>query len=198
MSYINNLHPQHHQELYQIINQVISKTIPLWDMSLSGMGRFNSMERIKYELSFDPDPEDMSEEDGPQQEDGEEEDDYWDRRQEWENDIRKAVPCDPGEFSVPEDTKEAWRKEEIVDLVKDYAEHGLQIIVKLATIELTPQKPTYAGGSWHVEGQLVCHSPPQKEESTDLLERAHLCHCSLLLRQRKYQRKSSCIPPTHV
>jgi hypothetical protein len=31
----------------------------------------------------------------------------------------------------------------------------LQIIVKLSNIELTPDKPEYSGGTWHVEGQLV-------------------------------------------
>ena len=36
----------------------------------------------------------------------------------------------------------------------DFGEQGLQVIVKLANIELTPEKPTYDGGSWHVEGQL--------------------------------------------
>jgi hypothetical protein len=30
----------------------------------------------------------------------------------------------------------------------------LQVIVKLATIHLTPDRPEYAGGSWHVEGML--------------------------------------------
>ncbi|KGQ09595.1 hypothetical protein BBAD15_g5071 [Beauveria bassiana D1-5] len=30
----------------------------------------------------------------------------------------------------------------------------LQVIVKLASIHLTPSKPQYDGGSWHVEGQL--------------------------------------------
>ncbi|MEU1321082.1 DUF4246 family protein [Streptomyces tibetensis] len=30
----------------------------------------------------------------------------------------------------------------------------LQVIVKLATIHLTPDKPEYPGGSWHVEGML--------------------------------------------
>ncbi len=28
----------------------------------------------------------------------------------------------------------------------------LQVICKLANIELTPEKPDYTGGSWHVEG----------------------------------------------
>src|SRR5690606_25476567 len=30
----------------------------------------------------------------------------------------------------------------------------LQVIVKLATIQLTPDKPAYPGGSWHVEGMM--------------------------------------------
>jgi len=42
-----------------------------------------------------------------------------------------------------------------LDLRQTYKDHGLQVIVKLANIELTPQKPTYSGGLWHVEGQLV-------------------------------------------
>ena len=42
-----------------------------------------------------------------------------------------------------------------IDLKKEYAKSGLQVIVKLANIHLTPEKPSYDGGSWHVEGQLV-------------------------------------------
>lgn len=34
---------------------------------------------------------------------------------------------------------------------------GLQIIFKLASIHLTPEKPTYDGGSWHIEGALNEH-----------------------------------------
>ncbi|KID94098.1 hypothetical protein MAJ_09937, partial [Metarhizium majus ARSEF 297] len=33
----------------------------------------------------------------------------------------------------------------------------LQVIVELANIHLTPEKPSYDGGSWHVEGQLNEH-----------------------------------------
>ena len=42
-----------------------------------------------------------------------------------------------------------------VELKRDYGERGLQVIVKLANIELTPEKADYGGGTWHVEGQLV-------------------------------------------
>lgn len=34
-----------------------------------------------------------------------------------------------------------------------------QIIVKLANIELTPEKPTYEGGVWHLEGTVVSSAP---------------------------------------
>jgi hypothetical protein len=30
----------------------------------------------------------------------------------------------------------------------------VQVIVKYASIVLTPQQPRYAGGSWHVEGMI--------------------------------------------
>ncbi|KAK2591887.1 hypothetical protein QQS21_010411 [Conoideocrella luteorostrata] len=33
----------------------------------------------------------------------------------------------------------------------------LQVIVKLANIHLTPDQPTYDGGSWHVDGQINEH-----------------------------------------
>lgn len=31
-----------------------------------------------------------------------------------------------------------------------FKEHGLQVIVKMASIELTPEKPHFPAGSWHV------------------------------------------------
>lgn len=55
-------------------------------------------------------------------------------------------------------------KEGQVDMEKEAAnirevfeEHGLQVIVKLANIHLTPDKPIYDGGSWHIEGQQNEH-----------------------------------------
>lgn len=31
---------------------------------------------------------------------------------------------------------------------------GLQVIVKMASIELTPEKPEFPAGGWHIEGQM--------------------------------------------
>lgn len=38
-----------------------------------------------------------------------------------------------------------------------YKDSGLQIIVKMASIELTPEKPDFPPGGWHVEGQMNEH-----------------------------------------
>jgi hypothetical protein len=42
-------------------------------------------------------------------------------------------------------------------LIDQYRESGLQVIVKMASIELTPEKPDFPAGSWHVEGQMNEH-----------------------------------------
>lgn len=38
-----------------------------------------------------------------------------------------------------------------------FKERGLQVIVKMASIELTPEKPNFPTGSWHVS--CLCHFP---------------------------------------
>jgi hypothetical protein len=44
-----------------------------------------------------------------------------------------------------------------VNLASEYRSKGLQVIVKLSSIELTPDNPEYEGGSWHIEGMLNEH-----------------------------------------
>lgn len=79
---------------------------------------------------------------------------YW----EWTNLSNYLVQPEPiGKFKPPHDSNE----EMLVDLRRDYGQYGLQVIVKLANIHLTPEKPRYEGGSWHIEGQLnerICAS----------------------------------------
>ncbi|KAK1765337.1 hypothetical protein QBC33DRAFT_545162 [Phialemonium atrogriseum] len=91
--------------------------------------------------------------------------------------IRSVVHPEPGESFTYEQWKEGvqtpvvppadWsggRNREVdnfsfqdVRLEDTFREQGLQVIVKLASIELTPEKPTYDGGSWHLEGMLNEH-----------------------------------------
>ena len=55
-----------------------------------------------------------------------------------------------------DDVEQYWDLHPLVGLRRDEFGDGkpgrLQIIVKVANIHLTPEKPRYKGGSWHVEG----------------------------------------------
>lgn len=57
----------------------------------------------------------------------------------------------------PDVFKPPTEPEPTFNLQEKCHESGLQIIVKLANIHLTPENPSYEGGSWHVEGQLNEH-----------------------------------------
>jgi hypothetical protein len=136
-SYINNLHPGKNQALYRIIEDIITKAIPQWGMTLGPLRGHNYRKRIEMtEVEFDPDPDQMEEHEKPQQGEDENEDDYYERVWQWENDIRRTVQPEPG-------VCEPW-PEFRIDLKEVYAHRGLQVIVKLANIELTPEKPEYS------------------------------------------------------
>ncbi|KAG5637120.1 hypothetical protein H0H81_005713 [Sphagnurus paluster] len=85
---------------------------------------------------------------------GESDEEYDRRYDQWVRDVRKIVLPDAGVFVPPtvDDSPSAS-----VDLFRDYGHRGLQVIVKLANIHLTPEKPSYDGGTWHVEGKLNEH-----------------------------------------
>lgn len=49
-SYINNLHPHRHSDLYDVVAKIIDRTIPLWDMTLTSVKHnFINPLRIPYE-----------------------------------------------------------------------------------------------------------------------------------------------------
>ena len=138
--------------------------------------------RIDYDrVEYNPDPASWPKEEGPQQEEGEDEMTYGDRRWEWLEEIQRVVLPEPETFAPPPymttDSKDQ------VDLRRDFGERGLQVIVKLANIHLTPEKPEYNRGSWHVEGQMVSSFHLSALYPTDqFAERAHLCVGFILLR----------------
>lgn len=167
-SYINNLHPDDHGDLYSVVEELITRAVPLWNMTLSSTVHQLQHQRISCTLvEYDPDPDDIPEDQRPPQGEDEDEDDYWDRMQEWEAETRKVVIPEPEGFrsrSLHQDYKFLKTREEVptylqaqswINLFEDFKESGLQVIVKLANIHLTPEKPEYPGGSWHVEGQRV-------------------------------------------
>ncbi|KAF9527148.1 hypothetical protein CPB83DRAFT_816168 [Crepidotus variabilis] len=150
-TYVNNLHPKREKTLYNLLEKLIDASIPLWNRTLAPHADHNyrQPQRIGYsDVEYDPDPENGPDTDGPQQEDDEDEDDYLERRQEWIEDTRELIYPEPEESFSPHPEPAA------LDLRQRYGKTGLQVIVKLANIQLTPESPEYEGGSWHVEGQM--------------------------------------------
>jgi hypothetical protein len=122
--------------------------------------------RIEFsEPQYDPDPDQLPDDEKLQQGADESEDDFWQRNYEWEEEFRRThlVLPEPGIFKLPKITIASDPDEEAVDLKRDYGHRGLQVIAKLATICLTPDKPSYEGGSWHVEGHMVSLSRHRKQ-----------------------------------
>ncbi|KAF9335664.1 hypothetical protein BGZ91_010407 [Linnemannia elongata] len=101
-SYINNLHPVEHKEMYPVLEGILEKILA---------------------DDFSDNIEDYC--------------DYSDNR----------VPLPPTfpEFTSPLETLN-------YNLRAAGGKRPLQVIVKLANIELTPDNPKYEGGTWHVEG----------------------------------------------
>ncbi|KAF5313504.1 hypothetical protein D9611_008549 [Ephemerocybe angulata] len=154
LTYINNLHPKHHPDLYTVVEDVIAAAIPLWERTLAPIqsdGGSRIPRRIPFtEAKYDPDPE--SESFCPDPEEGEAEDVFdarYDVWSQWCKDTRRVVLPEPGEF-------EPLAAPDPLSLKELCAGSPLQVIVKLANIELTPGKPEYEGGSWHNES--ICAS----------------------------------------
>ena len=91
-------------------------------------------------MEYDPDTENAPETEGPQRLEGEDDLSYWERRDHWFQTTRKVVLPEPKNFRPLEEPP-------LFDLRKEFAKSGLQVIVKLANIELTPERPEYSGGT---------------------------------------------------
>jgi len=111
-------------------------------------------EGLKYippgqEGSGDDDEEFDSEEERARQERYAEELEYDENYRTWKEENRILIQPEPNPFAPKEPP--------VTDLREKFAKSGLRIIFKLANIHLTPEKPNYEGGFWHIEGALNEH-----------------------------------------
>lgn len=152
-SYINNLQPKKHKTLYEVLERVIAKTIPMWDATL------NSTERTNIEPRIDLTDIPWIEPEGEREKDeDEDEDEEYELDEEWRDQRRILIVPEPEKYATRRDyTQPSHLVTSTINLRNDFATRGLQVIVKLANIHLTPSKPTYDGGAWHIEGQLNEH-----------------------------------------
>ncbi|CAF3644890.1 unnamed protein product [Rotaria sp. Silwood1] len=127
-SYINNLHPIEHKDLYKLIEQIFQRFIPLFNKVLTDLiDNKNKPNRIIV------DPYGWYKDSSPLYDDEEEED------------TRPVILPDVEKFQMSSLTSSTSSN---IDL----RGRKLQVIVKLANIVLTPDNPIYPGGVWHVEG----------------------------------------------
>ena len=136
-NYINNLHPRH-TELYQAIEGVLEHVLPLFEDVITSFRAGRSLEfwagaEPDFELAFDPP--------GPKSQGILErmDDTYYDKYDEWCKRSKTLVAPVVGNF-VPPANRASLKG------------MNLQVITKIASVELTPDNPQYEGGSWHVEG----------------------------------------------
>ncbi|MEY7978431.1 DUF4246 domain-containing protein [Streptomyces pilosus] len=146
-SYVNNVHPEAHRDLAAVLPELFARFRPLLENVLTDLRR-------PRPRRIDPDPYGWydAEPEYPHRSSYADEETYAEARRVWEEaygvwwENRRPVVPDAPVFTPPEPPGESGR----VDL----RGRRLQVVVKLATICLTPEQPAYQGGSWHVEGML--------------------------------------------
>ncbi|TVY13172.1 hypothetical protein LARI1_G009060 [Lachnellula arida] len=81
----------------------------------------------------------------------ESDDEYESKEEKIWHEIRRPVQLQPDPF---ENIADFYAPNEKARLSEKFKNKGLQIIVKMASIELTPEKSDFPVGGWHVEGQM--------------------------------------------
>lgn len=142
-SYINNLHPKH-KDLYGEIERVFNAAIPALNLCLS---RFQSPEYVRIPIPTFTDV-------------------YDERYQQHLDRVLKLYDENEEEAEEAEEEFEKCKANYLKKFPPVYvedpptipydllAQKRIKVIVKMASIELTPEKPAYPGGTWHVEGTI--------------------------------------------
>ncbi|KAJ3282426.1 hypothetical protein HDU79_009940 [Rhizoclosmatium sp. JEL0117] len=160
-SYINNLNSRKHPELQDTIKSVFEAMIPMFELALGSLRLIDPETRIEASMDIN---------------------DYQQRQWEWEfneyvrhkfgvRDLKDpAMPktIDERDFTEFRRQLEVQQRspplkipglpasfEEPIDsgiYSLSLAGRGVQVIVKMANIHLTPENPVFNGGNWHVEG----------------------------------------------
>ena len=134
-SYINNLHPFVYEKEYKVIESILSKFIPLFAKAIA-------YQTIKFDHRINIDPytwyDSLQE---PKEEDFANQDEYYEAADQW---YEERIATQP---SIP-----TFKPPLVLPDPIDMRNCNLQVIVKMANIHLTPNNPSYPGGSWHIEG----------------------------------------------
>lgn len=158
-SYINNVHPAQHAGLYAVIEKIIEQALPMLTETLN-------YHLVPKRIALPEDPGYFALEMGSEafvlEDSG---------FAHWRQSSGTALP-EPDNFRswreqsgeyLGEQPQVLPRFENPVDLWTKLQERGLQVIVKVESLELTPENANLAAGEWHLEGAPVCLSNIQSE-----------------------------------
>ncbi|KAG2022748.1 hypothetical protein CC2G_000475 [Coprinopsis cinerea AmutBmut pab1-1] len=142
LSYINNLHYGSNPVLYNALERLLTRSIPLFEHTLTDLHRNNPLhQRIKgasrYTVWDEPDPPEHSDD-----EDG------W---SEFETTMRNWVmnrPIELPDVPVTGYSGERQQRRHVVSL----RGRKLQVVTRVQEIQLNPGEPEHPGFEWHVEG----------------------------------------------
>ena len=126
-SYINNVHPYTHRSLYHITENLIDSFLPLFNYTLIDLKASGWQNQRMHLAVLGRDP---------------------------------MIQREPDPFRPPEqraldwlDRQGRYRDVIFVDLKKEFWNVGVQMVLQLQDINLTPEEPGYEGEPWHVQGQ---------------------------------------------
>ncbi|RSL49029.1 hypothetical protein CEP53_009311 [Fusarium sp. AF-6] len=179
VSYINNLHPVRDAPLYSIIERLIEKSLLAWDIvhrstdKVFEVSRLQRIKAIKYRCSvpetcgYTCEPNNRPDRIYEESEDFTEESERLDR--EWWKATHELLLPEP---ILDEDRFVKLQINHVHN--KDFFKRDIQapsprnprammamevsqiqVIVKMANIHLTPEKPIYEGSPWQIEGQAI-------------------------------------------
>jgi len=144
--YINNVHPTRNKELYSVIPEILEHAIPMYEQVLSDLLRPILPMRIATSGGHGWGSEETADciwENGIPYPDSASEEEYYEDEDAW---------YEKREFKTPDGREKYDGDLKVMNSRLSLRGRTLQVIVKLANIILTPEKPKYTGGTWHVEG----------------------------------------------
>ncbi|KAL1968716.1 hypothetical protein VTN77DRAFT_1542 [Rasamsonia byssochlamydoides] len=167
-SYINNVHPIHHRDVYRIVEKVLDKVIGMWNVSLTPLkDMLHSRSRIEYsQAQYEKVNSSEEASEYPRKTTKETENEFQDRMYNWRKGFYTTIQPEPGKFApiatpvclaqeLPPNERNKHRIEAQMDLKNEYGGRGLQVILRILQFTLKPDGPEVLT-DWHVEGQMVC------------------------------------------
>lgn len=216
-SYINNLHPDKYPEIYRTIEKLVQAALPAWDQCLNIYRSFkrHGAGRLSPRFPYPEDPDDENGDNWTPSDPSELDDVEIDWEAEWRREYGDHHGQSLSEHEEDDLKTMKWeylRQPIIPEAVFEDVEYQpklserlqekypeLQVIVKMASIELTPEKPEFSAGGWHVSAPLsmtniVSEMAPGRRSN----ERAHLRDRTVLRRQRKHHTKRHLLPHADI